>query len=326
MTKLEPPWSGLMRVAATVDLWGIVSTLGGPEAAAGASPARWVEAGLPPAHAWRVEAPALAGPWIAPTTAGWPEGLVGVPYGPVALAVEGEAARLRAPGVAIVGSRACTPYGQGVARRLAVAVVDAGGVVVSGMARGIDEAAQVAARGVTVAVLGQGLAAPSVGAQGALRRQLLRAGACVVSEFPPEQGADRWTFPVRNRVIAALARVVVVVEAGTRSGARSTAAHGLRMGREVMAVPGPLGAPASEGCLDLIQEGATVVRCEANVLAAARIQPASDPILGAVGAGATADEVVARSGLPPSVVFAGLGRLLAARRLARAPGARYVPA
>jgi len=325
MDELEPPWSGLMRVAATVDLWGIVCTLGGVEEAARAGPGRWVEAGLPAAHAERVQAPPLPGPWMSPAHGGWPAALVGVPFGPVALAVEGERRHLATPGVALVGSRACTPYGQRVARRLAASVVEAGGVVVSGMARGIDETAHQAAGAATIAVLGQGLAAPSTGGQAALRRHLLRAGGCVISEFPLGLGADRWTFPVRNRVIAALSRVVVVIEAGSRSGARSTAAWGLRMGREVLAVPGPLGAPASEGCLDLIQEGATVVRSEATVLAAARLARPSDPLLQAIGGGATADEIVARTGQPASQVFAGLGRLLAERRLARAPGARYVP-
>lgn len=330
MLMLEPPWSGLVEVAPTVDLWSIIRTLGGPAAAASASPAAWVEAGLPWAQQGLVARPPRPGRWIHAGTPGWPGGLDGFPYGPVALEVEGDVARLEGVGVALVGARACTPYGVGQARALGQAVAAAGGVVVSGLARGVDSAAHAAAGGATVAVLGQGLGTRLPAAAAELRRRILADGGCVVSEFPSALPPDRWTFPVRNRVIAGLARVVVVVEAGRRSGARSTAAHGLRLGREVFAVPGPLGAPASEGCLDLIEEGAGMVRSADTVLRAAGLHAPpggapGDPALQALGTGATLEELLARTGWSMEEGMGALGRLLLAGRVARAPGARYVP-
>jgi DNA processing protein len=167
----------------------------------------------------------------------------------------------------VIGSRACTAYGRQQARRLAAAVAQAGGVVVSGLAAGIDAEAHLAAEGRTIAVLGQGLSAPMAAWQRRMREAILRNGGLLVSEFPPGQVADRWTFPLRNRVIAALSGALLVVEAGEQSGTRITVDHALRFGREVMAVPGPLEAPASVGCLQLLSEGCTLVRGPETVLA-----------------------------------------------------------
>ena len=111
------------------------------------------------------------------------------------------------------------------------------------------------------------------GWQRRVRAQILERGGLVVSEFPPGQIADRWTFPVRNRVIAALAEVVVVVEAAAQSGTRGTVQHALQYGRDVLAVPGPLGAVASVGCLQMISEGAGLVLGPQTVLEAAGLAP-----------------------------------------------------
>ncbi len=129
--------------------------------------------------------------------------------------------------------------------------------MVSGLAWGIDAEAHIAARGATIAVLGQGLQAASPSWQVHLRARVRDAGGLVLSELPSTQGPRPWTFPRRNRVIAALADCVVVVEAGLRSGTRSTVRHALDMGRDVYAVPGPPGEPSSEGCRALLDEGAT---------------------------------------------------------------------
>jgi DNA processing protein len=187
----------------------------------------------------------------------------------VALGTEGNIDLLHAPAVGIVGARACTSTGRQWARRLAAAVVDAGGVVVSGLAHGIDAEAHMAARGRTVAVLGCGLRCRQPAWQAALRRSIVHSGGLVVSELPPDQPPAVWTFPVRNRVLAALSDVVVVVEAGSRSGARVTARWAVEYGRDVLAVPGPVDAPASVGCQALIDEGATPVDDVWSVLDAA---------------------------------------------------------
>ena len=330
MESLEAPWSGLVEVAASVDLWSVVEALGGAPAAAGADPAAWVGAGLPIRHVGLLGAPRRSGRWIHAGSRRWPRRLVGLPFGPVALEVEGAIERLDEPSVAIVGARDCTAYGLTQARLLSRAVVAGGGVVVSGLARGIDAAAHDHAGGATVAVLGQGLGVRMPSHQEQVRRRLLDAGGCVVSEFATGLQADRWTFPVRTRIIAGLAEVVVVVEAGRKSGARSTAAHGLRYGREVLAVPGPLGATASEGCLDLLEEGAGMVRGADTVLRAAGLrtgggEAAADPALAAIGSGATIEDVMARTGWPVDEVMGAVGRLLLSGRVARTVGARYVP-
>lgn len=269
MSFLPPPWSGLFTFAPRVDLSPVIAALGGPSAAASAPPDAWLPAGLPPRLLARLTAPPVEGAWLHPDHPSWPTALRGVPYGPVALSWRGRLELLQRPAVAVVGARACTRYGQQWATRIAKGVRDAGGVIVSGLAAGIDLAAHRGALDATIAVLGQGLGPPLPAWQQRLHDDILHAGGLILSEFPPQQSPDRWTFPIRNRIIAGLARVVVVVEAAQRSGSRITAEQALACGRDVLAVPGPIDAPASAGCLDLIADGATMVRDVQTVLHAA---------------------------------------------------------
>jgi DNA processing protein len=206
------------------------------------------------------------GAWLRVGKPGWPGALRGLAGAPVALSWEGDVRLLSEPAVAVVGTRHCTATGRRLARELAAAVASAGGVVVSGLAAGIDAEAHLAAAGRTVAVLGQGLHAPMAAWQRAVRERVLRAGGLVLSEYPLHQHADRWTFPRRNRVIAGLSVATIVVEAGHRSGAKITAHHAAEYGRRVMAVPGLPAVPSFEGCLDLIEEGAEVYRGPASLL------------------------------------------------------------
>ncbi len=275
--RLGCRWASLVRMSARRDAWPFLVRLGGAGAVDTASPMAWVRAGLPPEVAGCTRAgccdpTALRAGWVTAADRAWPPDLRGVPLGPVALAFEGSLGRLASTRVAIVGARACTETGRAAARALAHAVADAGGVVVSGLAWGIDAEAHRAAGGRTIAVLGQGLGAPMPAWQARLRDRVLEAGGLVVSEFDAHAPARPWTFPVRNRVLAALARAVVVVEAGARSGARITADLGLYMGREVLAVPGPPGGEASEGCRAMIEEGAIPAVSPAVVLAAAGLR------------------------------------------------------
>lgn len=173
----------------------------------------------------------------------------------------GDLSLLAHPCVAIVGTRRATPYGERVTEALAGALASAGACVVSGMARGIDAAAHRAALargGATAAVLGTGVDVPYPVAHRALHRTIASQGV-VLSEFPcgskPEQG---W-FPRRNRIIAALARLTIVVEAGARSGASITAGYATDLGRDVGAVPGPVDAPQSVRSNQLIQDGAHAI-------------------------------------------------------------------
>jgi DNA processing protein len=190
---------------------------------------------------------------------------------PLALWVVGEAhlADVAAKSVAVVGARACTTYGEHVAADLAAGLGDRGWTVVSGGAYGIDAAAHrgsLAVDAPTVAVLACGVDVAYPAAHDGLLRSV-RARGAVVSELPPGARPTRRRFLDRNRVIAALGRGTVVVEAAVRSGALNTAGHADELSRTVMAVPGPVTSPASAGCHELLRtRGAALVTDAADVL------------------------------------------------------------
>jgi DNA processing protein len=190
-----------------------------------------------------------------------------------------------APAVAIVGSRRATRAGLEAARRIADGLARAGAVVVSGFAHGIDAAAHdaaLAAGGETWGVLGCGVDVPYPAAHERLRARILEGGA-LLSELPPGTPPEAWQFPVRNRIIAGCARVVVVVEAALRSGSLITARCAAEAGRDVAAVPGSILAEQSEGTNALLKDGAILVRDAADVLRElpdgdlARLRPGSGP-------------------------------------------------
>jgi len=184
-----------------------------------------------------------------------------LPDPPILLYVKGTLS----PGVvrvAVVGSRRATAYGRRVAVGLAAALVSRGVEVVSGGARGIDTCAHMGAlegEGRTVAVLGSGFMRLYPGENAELFERIVGNGA-VMSEFGLETEPKPEHFPRRNRLISGLSAAVVVVEATPRSGSLSTAAHALDQGREVMAVPGPVSSEQSQGCHNLIQQGAKLVQ------------------------------------------------------------------
>jgi DNA processing protein len=238
--------------------------------------------------------------------------------------------------VAIVGARAATPLGQGFARVLAADLAAAGLTVVSGLARGIDTAAHVGALeagGRTVAVLGSGIDRPYPQQNARLAEAIAEKGA-LVSEFPP--GTEPWkgNFPRRNRTIAGWSRVVVVVEAGERSGALITARVALEEGRDVMAVPGHPSVPAAAGTNALLRDGAAVVRDARDVLAelgldpaaAAAAAPAGDPLLAALrrGVPATLEEIASRVARPVPELLARLSELELSGAVRRVSGALFV--
>jgi DNA processing protein len=171
--------------------------------------------------------------------------------------------------VTIVGARRSGAYGRGVAHELAYGAAAAGMVVVSGMALGCDSAAHegaLAARGVTIAVLGNGPDVAYPRSLADLYDRILRSGGAVVAEQPPGREPEPRFFPERNRIMAALARVVVIVEGRHRSGTRHTAEEAQRLGREVGAVPGPVTSALSELPNDLIRDGAAVIRDPQDLL------------------------------------------------------------
>jgi DNA processing protein len=188
---------------------------------------------------------------------GWPERFDHLQQPPEHVWMTGSVAP-RHPAVAVVGSRLATPAGADIACCIGRDLAVIGVQVISGMARGIDAAAHrgaLDAGGTTVAVLGCGIDVCYPAEHGALRAAITKAGS-VLAEEPPGTPPLKHHFPKRNRLIAALAVAVVVVEATPRSGALSTARWAADMGRDVLAVPGSIRSPQSEGTNLLIRDGA----------------------------------------------------------------------
>ena len=262
-----------------------------------------------------------------------------------------------ADAVAIVGSRAATPYGLEFACRLARDLAELGVPVVSGLARGIDAAAHAGALdagGETVAVLPSGLDTITPAHHAALARRIAARGA-LLTEIESGGPRFRGQFVERNRLIAALAAATVVVEAAEVSGALSTAAAARNLGRPLLAVPGDVGRPTARGCHALLRAGASVCEHAGDVLRAlgsgpegarrrepgrARDRAAADrgaarPNAGATagpearllaalsGSAATIDTLAARSGLAVEHVLAALVRLEWAGLATAEPGPRW---
>ena len=215
----------------------------------------------------------------------WPRGspeypieLLDLRHPPSELYAMGSVSALSQPRVAIVGTRDSTAYGERIARTLARSLVRAGVSVISGMARGIDGAAHRTAieeGGNTVAVLGTGIDVPYPVGHRQLHRAIAERGL-VVSENPPGMRAHEGAFPKRNRIIAALAPVTIVVEAGFRSGALNTASQALELGRVVAAVPGPIDSEQSRGSNQLLRDGAVLIAAPDDALALLGVSAAKD--------------------------------------------------
>jgi DNA processing protein len=178
---------------------------------------------------------------------------------PVVLYVRGEVGVLSRPGIAVVGTRHPTPYGLGMAERLACDLCARGIIINSGMARGVDSAAHrgaIAAKGKTVAVFGTGINVIYPRENSRIAEQILAMGGALVSEFPVDTFAAPQNFPIRNRIISGLSIGVLVIEAGEYSGTRITARCALEQNREVFAVPGNVTNRNSWGPNTLIKQGA----------------------------------------------------------------------
>lgn len=243
---------------------------------------------------------------------------------PSRLTARGQLDLLRVtPRVAIVGTRRATPYGQRVTRELADAFARAGACVISGLALGIDGTAHRAALdtgGATIAVLGTGLDFAFPRSHRELQARIARDGV-LLSELEPHEHGQPWTFLKRNRIIAGLAAVTIVVEAGAKSGALNTAGHALHLGRTVAAIPGPIDQPQCAGTNALLRDGAQVIASIEDALALAgltrpprapRCDAASDEglVWTALAAGALdIDTLCHQSGLPAARCMAAVTTL-----------------
>lgn len=203
---------------------------------------------------------------------GYPQALMDLPDAPPVLWAQGESGLLARPMVALVGARNASSLGLRMTRRLVEGLAQAGQVVVSGLARGIDaEAHQAALETGTVAVQAGGVDVIYPVENTELAAQIAARG-CRISEQPMGLVPQARHFPQRNRIVSGLARAVVVVEAAARSGSLITAKNALDQGREVLAVPGhPFDARAA-GCNMLLRDGAVLVRSAQDVLEAIGVQ------------------------------------------------------
>jgi DNA processing protein len=256
---------------------------------------------------------------------------------PAVLHVVGGLDRLSETCVAIVGARRPSPYGLDVAGSLARGAAIAGVTVISGMASGIDTAAHrgaLSAGGATLAVLAAAPERPYPSRARGLHARIRAAGA-IVSELPPGTGSRRWMFPARNRLIAGLAAVTVVVEARQRSGALVTARHARRLGRTVGAVPGRVTSPLARGPHQLLRDGGQLIEGAEQILdalfgpaqrrpeRAAPLDPQLNELLDALAEGHGTATALKRAGMRADQALAALASLELAGRIERQPGGRY---
>lgn len=181
---------------------------------------------------------------------------------PLVLYVRGQPELLRQPGIAVVGTRHPTPYGSGMAERLACDLAAQGLVIISGMARGVDTASHrgaISAKGKTIAVFGTGVDVIYPKENSRLSEQILALGGALISEFPLGTSAFPQNFPIRNRILSGMSVGVLVVEAAEYSGTRITARCALEQNRDVYAVPGNVTNKNSWGPNTLIKQGAKLV-------------------------------------------------------------------
>lgn len=275
----------------------------------------------------------------------YPDLLREIPDPPLVLFVRGDAALLAAPQVALVGSRNPTPAGQELARNLAARLVEQGIVVTSGLAIGIDRAAHLGALdagGRTVAVTATGPDAVYPYSNRELAERIASEGGALVSEFPTGVPPRRDHFPRRNRIISGLCRGTAVVEAAARSGSLITARWAAEQGRDVFAVPGPVGSPLARGCHALIRQGATLVESAEQIIEElgwptatqqvgedtctdiVRPKGSEATLLALIGyAPVTLDELIEHSGLTPDAVSSMLLALELRGWLTGLPGGRY---
>jgi DNA processing protein len=266
----------------------------------------------------------------------YPENLRHIHDPPLFLFMKGDLLPGDALAIAVVGSRAASTYGLRMTAQIAEGLARLGVTVVSGLARGVDgqaHAAALRAGGRTVAVLGCGIDVTYPSEHHRLQMQIARNGA-VVSEFPMGTPPDAENFPARNRVISGMSLGTLVVEAGEKSGSLITAQSALEQGREVFAVPGPVGV-TNRGTHRLLRQGATLIETAEDIIRemaphvlAARPQPPPQPLDGVdarvfaclTDTGVHVDQIIGQTGLSPAAVLEALLHLELRGLIRQQPG------
>ena len=284
---------------------------------------------------------------ITQESSSYPRSLREIHAPPIVLYVWGALEERDHQAIGIIGARRTTHYGTEAAKKLSYQLAYAGLTVISGLARGIDTAAHqgaLAAKGRTIAVIGSGLAKLYPPENAALAEKIRSGNGAIVSEFSMEIEPDRQTFPMRNRIISGWSHGILVVEAGSNSGALITAAQALEQGRSVYAVPGHINAPSAMGSNRLIQQGAKLVMDASDILddlqillpetkpspeAAARpLPPLSEEerrIYDAIDTTETSiDDIAAKTELPSGSVSSTLLRLELKHLVKQLPGKYFV--
>jgi len=351
----------------------LVETFGGVDRIFAASLTELEAAGLPAAAAQSLalgkslelaaveldHATELGATVIVPGDAVFPRRLLEIYDPPLVLYLRGNAEVIDQQGIAVVGTRHPTPYGNGMAERLAADLAARGLVIFSGMARGVDTAAHrgaLAAHGRTVAIWGTGIDEVYPKENKKIAEQILASGGAILSEFPLGTFPAPQNFPIRNRIISGVAIGVLVVEAGEYSGTRVTARCALEQGRDVYAVPGNVTNKLSWGPNTLIKQGAALIAtwedvwealpadvrltltptvppeskeaAEASLFEAVQLPPAEKRVLALLRADESThiDQLVERlnSYLASSEIFTALFELELSGRIRQLPGKYYV--
>jgi DNA processing protein len=266
---------------------------------------------------------------------GWPEELNVLKEIPAIINIRGsgDVLRSRAKRVTIIGARACTPYGRAQAERFGAGVAAAGAVVISGGARGIDQAAMRGALDVggrVIAVVGSGLDRPYPPESWRLYDRIVEQGGAILSEFCCGMAPQRGNFPRRNRIMAVLAHSIVVVQATRKSGTFSTLGHVEDWAASICAIPGPVDCAVSAGPNYLIQEGCRLVQNPEEVMDSlspwtlVEPDPEQDVILSALDCGdRSVEDLALEVRKPHKEVAYRLSDLELEGRVSRLPGGLY---
>lgn len=283
--------------------------------------------------------------WLLPIQSGFPELLRTIPDPPSVLFYKGSLSVRDQLSIAIIGTRHATQYGKDQATRICYSLAQAGFTLVSGLARGIDAIAHETAlrnKARTIAVLANGLDTIYPPDNKGLAERIVNEGGLLLSEQPPCMPPKRGMFPQRNRLISGLSLGVLVIEAARRSGTLITARHAAEQGRDVFALPGPVHSRVSQGCHQLIRDGATLTQCAEDIIESlgpmvqdAKIAPdrtirrpaelqlneQEQTVLNSIEFDATdIDRIIHRSGLPVARVLSTLSVLESKHLVRRSSG------